>query len=109
MKTLVIKIHIETPENAEEEAEALEQIYKWADENFPSGYTVYKTNGVWEGKTRQSFAIEKYENDLGLAQDEKFIESIKVLGKKLKQKEVLITYFVAESKSIETGYSSDNT
>ena len=96
MKILVVKIHFEMDRNVKRESAALQIIYKWADKVFPSGYTVYKTKGVWNGKARDSFTIERYEKDVKLAKSKEFSKEIKALAEKLKQKEIIVTYFTAD-------------
>ena len=96
MKTLVIKIHFEMDRNVKRESAALRIIYEWGNKIFPSGYTVYKTKGVWNGKARDSFTIERYEKNIKLVKDKKFLKEVKTLAENLKQKEIIITYFTAD-------------
>ncbi len=96
MKTLVIRIHFEMNRNVKRESAALRIIYKWADNVFPSGYTVYKTKGVWNGKTGDSFTIERYEKDIGLTKNKQFLKEVKNLAEDLKQKEIIVTSFTAD-------------
>lgn len=96
MKILVLKIHFEMDRNIKREEEALRIIYKWADKVFPSGYTVYKTKGVWNGKARDSFTVERYDRKIKLAKDKEFIKEVKVLAESLKQKEIIVTSFTAD-------------
>ncbi|MGC8533334.1 MAG: hypothetical protein ACP5MV_01745 [Candidatus Parvarchaeum sp.] len=96
MKILVLKIHFEMDRNIKREEEALRVIYKWADKVFPSGYTVYKTKGVWNGKARDSFTVERYDRNIKLAKDREFIKEVKILAESLKQKEIIVTSFTAD-------------
>ncbi|EEZ93017.1 MAG: hypothetical protein BJBARM4_0408 [Candidatus Parvarchaeum acidiphilum ARMAN-4] len=101
MKTLVIKIHFEMDRNTKKESASLHKIYKWADEIFKSGYTIYKTKGVWNGKATDSFTIERYEKNLKLAEDKNFIKKLKRLKEELKQEEIIITKFIADMDIIK--------
>jgi len=101
MKILVVKIHFEMDRNIKMENAALHLIYKWADKVFPSGYTIYRTKGVWHGKARDSFTIERYDENLKLAKDEKFLKEIKKLAKTIKQKEIIVTSFIADMTIIK--------
>ena len=96
MKTLVIRIHFEMKRNIKRESSSLRIIYKWANRVFPSGYTVYKTKGVWNGKAGDSFTVERYEKDVKLAKNKKFLKEVKNLAEDLKQKEIIVTYFTAD-------------
>ena len=95
MKVLVIKIHFEMDRDIKIESEALRIIYEWANKVFPSGYTIYKTKGVWNGKVGDSFTIERYEKDIKLVKNKQFLREIKNLAKNLKQKEIIMTSFTA--------------
>ncbi len=104
MRILVIKIHFEMDRGTKGEDAALHRIYKWANEVFPSGYTIYKTKGVWRGKARESFTVERYDRDLGLAKDARFITKVRKLAKNLKQTEILITSFEADMKNVTSSH-----
>ncbi len=95
MKILVIKIHFEMNRDVKRESAALRIIYEWANKIFPSGYTVYKTKGVWNGKAGDSFTIERYEKDITLAKNKQFLKKVKILAKNLKQEEIIVTSFTA--------------
>ncbi|MCL4398770.1 MAG: hypothetical protein M1322_03980 [Candidatus Parvarchaeota archaeon] len=96
MKTLVVKIHFEMDKNIKRESAAMRKIYEWADNIFPSGYTVYKTKGVWKGKARESFTIERYEKNMKFARNPRFLKEVKKLAKDLNQKEIIVTTFTAD-------------
>ncbi|MCL4376150.1 hypothetical protein M1558_01510 [Candidatus Parvarchaeota archaeon] len=96
MKILVIKIHFEMDGNVRRESAALRRIYEWANKIFPSGYTIYKTKGVWGGKSGDSFTIERYDKNIKLARDKEFLKEIKKLAENLKQMEIIVTYFTAD-------------
>ena len=96
MKIQVIKIHFEMNRDIKRESAALRIIYKWADKVFPSGYTVYKTKGVWDGKAGDSFTIERYEKNIKFAKNRRFLNELKNLAEDLKQKEIIVTSFTAD-------------
>lgn len=102
MKMAAIKIHIETSGKPDMEKEDLKTLYAWANSQFPSGYTIYKTKGFWEKKSKESFVIERYDKDLRLHRNQKLLSSIKSLAKKLGQREVIITRYVVDSYRIST-------
>lgn len=101
MKILVIKIHFEMDRDTRRESLALHRIYKWADEIFKSGYTVYKTKGVWNGKATDSFTIERYDKNLKLAEDKNFLKEVRKLKEGLNQEEIIITKFIADMNIIK--------
>jgi hypothetical protein len=103
MNIIVIKIHLELPDLDKEDLWK-KTIYTWADERFESGYTVYETEGAWNGAKGRGFTIERYDQNLKLTEDRGFIKSLKELGKKLKQEEILLTTYTAESESVKMNY-----
>ena len=102
MKALALKIYFEMVDNSKKEAVDLKKIRSWADKVFPSGYTIYLTKGVWKGKTRDSFTIERYDKNLKLLKDKAFLGKIKELASHLKQEEILLTGYIVKMENITT-------
>ncbi len=101
MKVLDIKIHFEMHKTFKNEKAALKIIRGWADEVFPSGYTIYLTKGIWKGKSSDSFTIERYDTRLNLLRDKSFLKKVKILANKLKQEEIIVNAFKTDLETIK--------
>ncbi len=101
MKTLALKLHFEIDNSIKGNKHAIKIIKLWADSVFKSGYTVYITKGIWKGKVSNSFTVERYDKNLKLINDRKFLEKVRELAEMLKQKEIIITAYKTDIKTVK--------